>query len=220
MSIEWTRVEEKPDKEFKIVGKLLIDFRAKIVGLERDVASLKDEIAKLSKAKAELESVLKGANETIKQKEAHIHDLEVAGKDKDTQINEKNNTIASLTGKNEGLKVSLDTTIADKDARFKQLMEEKNAMKESLDKKIAALETDKAMLKESEAGMKNRIQALEKDVMTLEKEIESVRAERDDLADKLKVMDDEMAARDYNLFKKMLKERAERAAKTIAEKKI
>ncbi|NMC04807.1 MAG: hypothetical protein GYA24_06330 [Candidatus Lokiarchaeota archaeon] len=220
MSIEWTRVEEKPDKECKIVGKLLIDFRAKIVGLERDVASLKDEIAKLSKAKAELESVLKGANETIKQKEAHIHDLEVAGKDKDTQINEKNNTIASLTGKNEGLKVSLDTTIADKDARFKQLMEEKNAIKESLDKKIAALETDKAMLKESEAGMKNRIQALEKDVMTLEKEIESVRAERDDLADKLKVMDDEMAARDYNLFKKMLKERAERAAKTIAEKKI
>jgi chromosome segregation ATPase len=213
-------VEEKPDKEFKVQGKLLIDFRSKIVNYEKDIASQKDEIARLSKAKSDLEGNLKNANETIKKGEVKIQDLEKSGKDKDAHINEKNNTIASLTGKNEGMKISLDTTIADKDSRFKQLMEEKNVLKESLDKKITALEGDKTMLKESEAGMKNRIQAMEKDMITLEKAIESVRRERDDLAEKLKIMDDEMAARDYGLFKKMLKERAERAAKTMAEKKM
>jgi chromosome segregation ATPase len=220
MSIEWQKVEDKPDKDVKVQGKLLIDFRTKIVNLERDTASMKEDIARLSKAKSDLEANLKNANETIKKNEAKIQDLEKSGKDKDAQINEKNNTIASLSGKNEGMKVSLDTTIADKDSRFKQLMEEKNTMKENLDKKITALESDKTMLKESEAGMKNRIQAMEKDMITLEREIESVRKERDDLAEKLKISDDEMAARDYGLFKKMLKERAERAAKTIGDKKL
>jgi chromosome segregation ATPase len=218
MSIEWMKVEDKPDKDFKVQGKLLIDFRAKIINLEKDVTTLKDDIARLSKIKSDLEGNLKNANETIKKNEAKIQDLEKSGKDKDTQINEKNNTIASLSGKNEGMKVSLDSTISDKDTKFKQLMEEKNSMKENLDKRIAALESDKTMLKESEAGMKNRIQALDKDMLTLEKEIESVRKERDDLAEKLKISDD--AARDYGLFKKMLKERADRAAKTMADKKL
>jgi chromosome segregation ATPase len=165
--------------------------------------------------KSDLEGNLRNANETIKKNEAKIHDLEKSGKDKDAQINEKMNAIASLSGKVEGMKVSLDTTISDKDAKYKQLLNEKDVLKE----KIAALESDKGMLKESEVGMKNRIQALEKDLITLEKEIEAVRIERDDLAEKLKISDDEMAARDYTLFKKTLKDRADRAAKVMAERK-
>ncbi|MBN2153443.1 MAG: hypothetical protein JW839_18455 [Candidatus Lokiarchaeota archaeon] len=189
-------------------GRLLIDFRAKIVNLEKESASQKEEISKLSKAKAELEGNLKNANETIKKNEARIKDLEKS-------VGEKTNEIAGLNGKVEGLKVSLDTTISDKDAKFKQLMDEKNA----LTKDIEALENDKALLKDSEVGMKNRIKNLEGDLEKLSTEIESVRVERDDLAEKLRISDEEMAARDYNLFKKMLKERADRAAKAMAERK-
>ncbi len=207
MSIEWEKVETKPEKDYKVQGKLLIDFRAKIVNLEREIASCREDIAKVSKAKSDLEGNLRNANETIKKNEAKIQDLEKSG-------SEKANTIASLNGKVEGMKVSLDKTTSDKDAQYKQLLNEKDALKD----KVAGLESDKAMLKDSEVGMKNRIQALEKDMLTLEKEIESVRIERDDVAEKLKISDDEMAARDYGLFKKMLKERAERAAKTMAEK--
>ncbi|MEX2717360.1 MAG: hypothetical protein Q6353_016470 [Candidatus Sigynarchaeum springense] len=209
MSIEWDKVEMKPDKDFKVQGKILIDFRAKIVNLEKEAASLKDEITKLIKVKSDLEGNLKAANETIKKDEAKIQDLEKT-------INEQKNTISTLVGKNEGLKVSLDTTIKEKDGQFKQLMDEKNA----LEKTIAALEGDKKMLQDSEAGMKNRIKALEHDLEKLSNEITSVRAERDDLAEKLKIMDEEMAARDYTRFKQMLKERAERAAKTMAEKAL
>ncbi len=205
MSIEWEKIEMKPEKDFKVQGKLLIDFRAKIVNLEREGALMKEEIGKLSKAKSDLEGYLKKANETIKKNEDKIQDLE-------NSRSEKENSIASLKGKVEGIKVSLDTTISES----KHLQGEKDALKE----KIAGLESDKTLLRESEVGMKNRIQALEKDLITLEKEIESVRSERDDLAEKLKISDDEMAARDYTLFKKMLKERAERAAKTMAEKKL
>lgn len=209
LSIEWEKVEQKPEKDFKVQGKLLIDFRGKIVNLEREIASCRENIAKLSKVKSDLEGNLKDANETIKKNEAKIQELEKT-------VNEKTNTISTLVGKSDGLKVSLETTIKDKDAQFKVLMDEKNA----LEKNIIALESDKKMLQESEAGMKNRIKAMEHDLEKLSAEIESVRAERDDLADKLKIMDDEMAARDYNLFKKMLKERAERAAKTMAEKNL
>jgi chromosome segregation ATPase len=216
MSIEWEKVETKPEKDYKVQGKLLIDFRAKIVNLEKEAASLKEEIGKLAKAKSDLEGNLRNANETIKKNEAKIQDLEKSGKDKDAQINEKSNAIASLNGKVEGMKVSLDTTIHDKDAKYKQLLDEKDALKD----RIAALERDKAMLKDSEVGMKNNIQALDKDMLTLEKEIEAVRKERDDLAEKLKFMDDEMAARDYGLFKKTLKDRAERAAKVIGDRKL
>jgi chromosome segregation ATPase len=209
MSIEWEKVEMKPEKDFKVQGKLLIDFRAKIVNYEKEFAAMKEEILKLSKVKSDLEGNLRNANETIKKNEAKIQDLEKA-------VSEKTNTISSLNGKVEGMKVSLDTTITDKDAKYKQLLDEKNA----LEKKIASLEGDKTLLRDAEVGMTNRIKNLENDLEKLLVEIESVRSERDDLAEKLRISDEEMAARDYTLFKKMLKERAERAAKTMAEKKL
>src|SRR5271157_1333147 len=112
MSIDWTKVEQKPDKEHKVVGKVLIDFKSRITSQEKEIASLKDEVAKLSKAKSDNEAKIKDLNEKLDSAE--------------NTIGENSSTIASLNGKIEGLQSSLDKTINEKDKQIKDIMEEKH----------------------------------------------------------------------------------------------
>jgi len=227
MSIDWTKVEQKPDKEFKVVGKVLIDFKNRITNQEKEIASLKEEVSKLSKTKTDNEASIKDMKGKIEKNEATIAD--------------NTNTIATLNGKVDGLQASLDKTIGEKDRQIKELMEEKNSMKEDLEGQIRGHESDKSVLQDSESSLKqqlaemheshqnkiadmetdhqNQIADLQSRCDALEEEKLAIQKERDELAQKLQYMDDQLKGRDFDYFKKLVKDRSERAAKANVPRK-
>jgi len=203
-----------------VPGRTLIDFRAKITNQEKEIATLKDEIAKLTRVKNDLDAELKKANATNRDLLDKVKGLEKTIQDKDASISEKNNTISSLNGKNDGMKVMIESTVNEKDKQIKTLIDEKNNMKVTLEGKIQGLESDKSILLESEAKLKQSVADLTSSCATWKEAKEDIEKERNDLAQNLKILEDEMAARDYDLFKKLLKERAGRAAQTMADKPL
>lgn len=263
MSIEWFKIEQNPDRDFKILGKLLIDFRDRVVNQEKEIASLQEENDKLLRIKNDNEarinefqdkfvfefelriknqekeiaslkneidklSTAKNYDDaTIKDLQGEIENLEKISKEKDSTIGENTNMIETLN-------VSLDTTISEREKQINDLMEEKNTLKTELEEKIKDLENDKSSLQDSEASLKQQLEEMESDYKnkisdleivykyqiadlesrreSLEQDKLAIQKEKDALADKLKFMDDQMQARDFAYFKKLVKERSERAA--------
>ena len=68
MSIEWDKIEGKPNKDHKILGQTLLDYRRKISDLE---SSLQTTSAELNKIKTELEQ----AKNKIASLEKNIQEL-------------------------------------------------------------------------------------------------------------------------------------------------
>ncbi len=47
MAIDWTKIEAKPDKEAKVMGQVLLDFRAKVQDQTIEINNLHTENEKL-----------------------------------------------------------------------------------------------------------------------------------------------------------------------------
>jgi chromosome segregation ATPase len=269
MSIEWIKLEQRPDKEVKVSGKFLTDFRDRVVDQEREISSLKEKIDKLVELKianeatinelqdkvvVDLQSRIADQEKEITSLQSDVDKLSKLGEEKDALINDlKENavnleasikedisTIAKLNGKIEGLQASLDKTISEKDKQIKELMEDTNATKTELDERIRGLEGDKSMLEDSEtslktqladmessyevkianleADFKNQISDLESQRDSVDQEKQAIQIEKDELASKLQFMDEQFKAKDFEYFRKLSKERAERASKAYQSK--
>ena len=154
-TVNWEKVEKKPEKFHKVAGKIFIEMR------ERD----KDQKTK------------------INNYESKINDLEVEKKG----LNEK---ISGLEANIANLKKDLSDT-------DKSLHEKLNNARAEIDEKEAAIVT---LLKEKET----EVAIIQQNLSDLQKEYTEVFAEN-------KLLRDELAVRDYDFFKKTLKDRASRA---------
>jgi hypothetical protein len=162
MSIDWGKVEAKKDKDHKVRGSVLIDMRAKIEGLEKEVAS--------------------------------------------------------LNGKIEGMKMTVETTTGEKDKNIKNLMDEKNKLQSGLEGKAASLESKISQLELRNRELGSSLEASKEEARKKAAEAEDARKQRDGLKKDLESMELELQARDFNAFKKYIKEKSDRASKTFEQK--
>jgi chromosome segregation ATPase len=103
MGIEWAKAEERPEKTQKVEGRFLLDLRAKVNDLEKDVAELKDVNNDLKKKlnekineNSELETSIKELKENneilediVSEKESYVEEL----KEKKTNLEVKKNKL-------------------------------------------------------------------------------------------------------------------------------
>lgn len=115
--------------------------------------------------------------------------------------------VSMLSGKTDGLKGSLETTITEKDKQNKNLMDERNKLQSNLEGKISSLEGKIRELQSALDATKVKLA-----------ELEGVKKEKDELAKNVKILEDELQARDFEYFKKYIKEKSGRAAKTFEQK--
>lgn len=216
MSLDWNKIMGKPDKEYKVAGVTLIEFKEKIAAGERRSADLDKQLAdlqavkkgldeKIASLEKDLESTRKDASETKSSLEGKVASLEGSLKEKGAEI-------AALNGKIEGMQVTVGTSMKDKDAQVQRLVDEKNSLQASLEKKIETLGSEKNALAGEVAAIKNRVADMERDTKRMAEAHGKLQKEKAELEANLKIMDEQLAARDFDYFKKLIKQRAERAA--------
>ncbi|MBN2153797.1 MAG: hypothetical protein JW839_20230 [Candidatus Lokiarchaeota archaeon] len=155
MSIEWGKVENKKDKDHKVRGSTLLEMRARMEALEKEVTS--------------------------------------------------------LGGKIEGMKVTVETTTNEKDKNIKNLVDEKNKLQTSLEGKVSQLE-------QKNRELASGLEAARQEARTKAAEADGIKKENDDLKKKLDYLELELQSRDFDFFKKYIKEKSARAAKTFEQK--
>ncbi|NMC08457.1 MAG: hypothetical protein GYA24_24830 [Candidatus Lokiarchaeota archaeon] len=119
MAIDWTKIEAKPDKEAKVMGQVLLDFRAKVQDQTIEINNLHSENEKLVNEKRSLAGQLQGANQSI----------------------------ATLDAKVKELDQKLNTTTIAKDGQIQQITRDRDSIKASLEANIKGLEGEIAALK-------------------------------------------------------------------------
>lgn len=162
MGIEWAKVQGKQDKDYKVKGTILLEMKARIETLEKEVAS--------------------------------------------------------LNGKIEGMKITVETTTGEKDKNIKSLVDEKNKMQSSLEGKAAALEGKISQLELKNRELASALDASKEDARKNANEAADAKKQQDLLKKELEAMELELQARDFNAFKKYIKEKSERASKTFEQK--
>ncbi len=200
------------EKNYKVRGNLLIEFRDKITKQDAEIKVLKESNDNLHKKIDGLESELKKSKEQVinldKQLKESAETLNAQKSDAASVKTKLESEIATLKGKLEGLDGALKSTTTDKDKQVRDLVEQK----EKLLVTISGLEKDKDALITEGNEMKGQITSLKNKVSNMERE-------NRDLTETLKDMDERMQAQDYEYFKKVLKQRAERAANAMQEYK-
>ena len=122
--------------------------------------------------------------------------------------------VSSLNGKNQGMQVSLESTIKEKDKQIKGLMEEKNELQNSSDAKAASLQGQIDELAAVKASLEGELDAAKAELADLE----VLKKERDDLAKNVETLEDDLRGRDFDYFKKYVKEKSARASQTFEQK--
>ncbi|NMC07233.1 MAG: hypothetical protein GYA24_18595 [Candidatus Lokiarchaeota archaeon] len=162
MGIEWAKVQGKQDKEFKVKGTILLEMKARIETLEKEVAS--------------------------------------------------------LNGKIEGMKMTVETTTGEKDKNIKNLVDEKNKLQSSLEGTITSLEGKINQLELKNRELTSALDAAKEEARKQAAEATDAKKQHDILKKELETMELELQARDFNAFKKYIKEKSERASKTFEQK--
>lgn len=122
------------------------------------------------------------------------------------EINELKQSSSSLTGKVDGIKVSLESTVSEKDKQIKALINEKNELQKRSDAKIASLESEVQELQTSLDAAKAELS-----------DLDALKKERDELAKNTEILEDELRGRDFDYFKKYIKEKSTRASQTFGQ---
>nr|MDO8083641.1 hypothetical protein [Candidatus Sigynarchaeum springense] len=162
MSLDWAKIQSKPDKDHKARGSVLLEMRAKIDALEKEVTS--------------------------------------------------------LGGKLEGMKVTVETTTGEKDKHMKNLVDEKNKMQSDLEGRIRALESKISQLEQKNRDLSASLDASKQETRQKAAEADEIRKENEDLKKKLDYLELELQSRDFDFFKKYIKEKSSKAAKTFEQK--
>jgi predicted nucleic acid-binding Zn-ribbon protein len=203
MPIEWDKIENKPTKEYKVVGTELLDFKLK---LERNIAELtklrtEDSAfsAKLEKKVADFSAENKQLLEKIKVLEVELRgssdkigsiEPDLKGKSEkiaalETELQEKNEKIASLeTGVNE-----LNNSIAAKDAELAKLnvdISEKGSA-------IAKIQGEASGLRSQSAGKESELENVKREAESMRNQLEELLKESDTKEAALKKSEAEIA---------------------------
>ncbi len=143
MAIDWTKIEAKPDKEAKVMGQVLLDFRAKVQDQTIEINNLHTENEKLVNEKRSLAGQLQGANQSIATLDGKLKEVGAASIAKDGQIQQitrdRDSVRASLEAKAKGLEAEIGTLKGE----VSTLTGEKTALlgeKDSLNSNVAMLE--------------------------------------------------------------------------------
>ena len=181
ISIDWVKVEKFPNKKQSVDGKFLLDMRAKVDDLEKQLSVKKQEkvnflaeIAQLTKDKSALEEKLSKTEKELNEAKSKIAELdstlnvssehssefaqEVA--EKDEKIKNLEEELKKQTRGYESIKTHYDNIVQEKDKEIENLKNE-NKEVESLKKK----------LKESESYLEVKIKGVNKlhdDIKVLE----------------------------------------------------
>ncbi|MHA1276849.1 MAG: hypothetical protein ACTSQI_13885 [Candidatus Helarchaeota archaeon] len=76
MSIEWDKIQTKPDKGYKVTGHDLLALRENLFSLEKEIAKLKDEQEESNKKINTLSQKISNLENTIQEKNMKIKTLE------------------------------------------------------------------------------------------------------------------------------------------------
>jgi chromosome segregation ATPase len=139
--------------------------------------------------------------------------LEMKGK-----IESLEKEVASLNGKIEGMKMTVETTTGEKDRSMKNLVDEKNKIQSGLEGKASSLESKISQLELKNRELTSTLEAAKADVKKKTTEAEETRKQGDDLKKKLDYLELELQSRDFDFFKKYIKEKSSKAAKTFEQK--
>jgi outer membrane murein-binding lipoprotein Lpp len=162
MSIEWGKVEAKKDKDHKVRGSVLIEMRAKIESLEKEVAS--------------------------------------------------------LGGKVEGMKMTVETTTGEKDKSMKNLVDEKNKLQSNLEGRAQSLESKIGQLEQKNRELGSSLEAAKEETRKKAALADEFKKDKDELKKRLDYLELELQSRDFDFFKKYIKEKSSKAAKVFEQK--
>lgn len=128
----------------------------------------------------------------------------------ESQLLEKKQEISSLSGKTEGIKTAMESTVSEKDKELQQLLSKKKDLENDFEQQVQSLSSENQELKSELTQYKSKFN-------DLEKEKKEIARQRKELQIQLDIMDDELKSRDFNYFKKFVRERAERASQSSLE---
>ena len=116
MTIDWAKAEEHPDKSQKVEGRFLLDLRAKVNDLEKQLSENKSELSRtqtdLNSTKDALEKTvneLNGTKETLDNTNSELNETKTALENEKALSKEKDDTISNLTSEKENFVTSRRT---------------------------------------------------------------------------------------------------------------
>ncbi len=135
-----------------------------------------------------------------------------------TKIESLEKEVTSLGGKVEGMKMTVETTTGEKDKSMKNLVDEKNKLQSNLESRIGALESKISQLEQKNRELGSTLEASKQETKKKAAEADEIKKENDDLKKKLDYLELELQSRDFDFFKKYVKEKSSRAAKAFEQK--
>ena len=138
MSINWAKCEEAPHKKYKVLGRFLLDLRAKINQLEKDYSEKRKEMLDV---KENSTSTKKGLEDSIKTLTSSESDLRIKLSKANTTISEIEGNVKTLEEKN----AELERIILNRNKVIEKLeddFEKRISEIESLKKEVERLKTE------------------------------------------------------------------------------
>jgi len=211
MAIDWTKLEARPDKEVKVIGSFLLDFREKVQDQTLEINELHTAYEKLQDQKQSLQE-----NSTLL--ESKVQDLNGLMLAKDEQIQQ-------LTSQTAKIKV-LEDQITDLKSQVDGLQSEKQGLlgeKDDVTSKITMLEkrAESAEQQLDEAGQtassfQIQLDDLKKQIEDLTSQLEDAKSNDStkdsliaDLKKELKEKEIILEAKDFDYFKNLRKQKAQ-----------
>ncbi|MHA1377138.1 MAG: hypothetical protein ACTSRG_02035 [Candidatus Helarchaeota archaeon] len=219
MSIEWAKIEQNPEKNFKIQGVNLLNLKLKIELLNKNIEELTISRDKLKSLKNSLEEQNEKLNSDIKNKEDKIADLEKKIKEinenldktkrnNENIINELNQKISdlknSLSKKNDEID-NLNHEISEKNLKLSELektTDEKTKEISGLQERKSKLENEKSNLNNEVSDLKNKISELETKNSEIAREIENLRSEISTKSSEIENLQKKIAEKEEDMVKK------------------
>ncbi|MBN2154282.1 MAG: hypothetical protein JW839_22700 [Candidatus Lokiarchaeota archaeon] len=177
LAIDWTKIEAKPDKEAKVMGQVLLDFRAKVQDQTIEINNLHTENEKLVNEKRSLAGQLQSANQSIATLDAKVKELSAANIAKDGEIQQitrdRDSVKASLEAKAKGLEAevaALKGQIGSIDGEKTGLLGEKDDLLSKVamfEQKVQSLESQLGKATQSGDSLSGQVGELQKQVADL-----------------------------------------------------
>ena len=96
MSIDWSKLESKPEMKLKVDGQILLDFKAKIHDLELELIQHKEDLEKTQEIVSEKETSIKILTDKFSSTESELNESEKKIQSNAEQINSLTNQNAEL----------------------------------------------------------------------------------------------------------------------------
>ena len=140
MSLEWEKIEDKPDKPYKVEGQFLLDQRAKIAELEANLHETRTDLEDLKKqfntANFKIQEFDANLQEAVSERDSLQSQLEVTLQERDAldrEYNQMKKSVDNFMSKfdsAEGEKIQLSTDLEAAQAQIKYLNEKADEMRE------------------------------------------------------------------------------------------